>query len=129
MSLNFRKARLGITLAATVTAVVALSPLPAQAAIFEKICPGGTIVTGSLACQVNYSGFPGGTISFDVEQTGSDTATQDIILASGGRIICRTTYKAVDPPRSWICNNVPRGSGTLTAAKRPYNVGRVAVRW
>jgi hypothetical protein len=124
-----QKIRTFAALMIPIIAVIALSAQPAHAAMFEKLCPGASPVTGPGLCQVNYSGFPGGTISFDVEQLGSSSKAQDIILAVGGRIICRTTYKAVDPPRSWICNNVPRGSGSLSAVKWPYNAGRVAVRW
>ncbi|SEG89489.1 hypothetical protein SAMN05444920_106458 [Nonomuraea solani] len=126
-----RGSRIALTaLGLSMTAVMGLNALPAQAAAFEKVCSGGGPVTGSRSCVVDFSNFPGGTISLDVETTGSITVEHDMHVEIDGRgFVCSGKYRPSDPPRSFVCHNIPRGNGAFGAFKPPQEATRVAVRW
>lgn len=75
--------------------------------------------------------FPGGTISIDVDALRLGSVNETLQWSLQGVPGCTTTFRADDPPRSWVCNNVPAGSYTLAAwtgsfARYNWDIG---VRW
>lgn len=102
---------------------------PASAAGGTKTCPPSTILEPSCDLDLYPTVFPGGTISIDVDVTGSSGAIGKWILAINGGRVCEASYSYNDPPRSWTCSNVPRGVPFLSAARPYFETARIALRW
>ncbi len=91
--------------AALVPAALALSALPASAAGHSVSCPGNNIT-----CVNSFYHGSKGTVSIDADVSGKGSGKYTWQLqTSSGTAICSATMTAVDPARSWICNNVPAG--------------------
>ncbi|MCE7002242.1 hypothetical protein LWC34_05280 [Kibdelosporangium philippinense] len=100
-------------------AAFVMTPLAAFAGGNSNTCSGSS-------CSVEASGFPGGTLSVDADVHGSGGA--EWVVFSGDRLACRTNFAAGDPPRSWVCNNVPAGhlQASVSGPAGPSNIG---LRW
>lgn len=62
-------------------------------------------------CYMEFA-FPGGTLSIDIDHWGSprnDLHSWQILVftSGGGTYTCGASFWDADPPRSWICRNVP----------------------
>ncbi|MEU3625193.1 hypothetical protein [Amycolatopsis coloradensis] len=68
--------------------------------------------TDTWNCATRYEWFTGGTISIDADVLGGGTAQWQLYDGSQ-RVVCSTYFPAIDPPRSWICNNVAAGNVSL----------------
>ncbi|GAA1715456.1 hypothetical protein [Fodinicola feengrottensis] len=95
-----------LLLAATGTVVIAGSALAATAspamASSHKPC------TNTFECFNGFS-FGGGTLSIDIDAIGGPQ--RNLQWQVDG--VCSATYTTNDPPRSWVCRNVPAGNYTL----------------
>lgn len=78
-------------------------------------------------CSFQVTGFPGGTISIDLDEYGSGTAIHRWDLINGaGSYQCYGTYRAIDPPRSWTCSGVV--GGTVTVVAQMNGGGYIGIR-
>lgn len=91
--------------AIAVPAALVVSALPANAAGHSVSCPGNNVI-----CVNSFYHGTKGTVSIDADVSGKGSGKYTWQLqTSSGTAICSASMTAVDPARSWICNNVPVG--------------------
>jgi len=103
---------MGLIGAASLVSSVLAAPASAGEAtvLASRNCP------PAPTCSFQVTGFPGGTISIDVDEYGSSGVVHRWDLINGaGNYQCYGTYRQVDPPRSWTCSGVVGGTVTVIA--------------
>lgn len=80
-------------------------------------------------CFLEVQNFPGGTVSVDVDAGGADRAYREWTLRANFAPVCKASYSSIDPPRSWVCHNVPAGTLNLKASKYATQWIDLGLRW
>ncbi|MCP3798829.1 hypothetical protein NLX83_06125 [Allokutzneria sp. A3M-2-11 16] len=112
------------TVALALGVVVATAP-GASAGGGSKFCP------AAVSCQLEVDGFPGGTLSVDADAVnGPDKLILLRVQTKTGQR-CVTEFWVNEPPRSWVCHNIPPGKIRVTTTEAyvnsyDYSVG---ARW
>lgn len=80
-------------------------------------------------CFLEAQNFPGGTVSVDVDAGGTERAYREWTLSANFTPSCKASYTSIDPPRSWVCHNVPAGTLSLKASKYATQWADIGLRW
>lgn len=102
---------------------------PAQAGGGTKFCPTGASDQPWCTMYLYPTRFPGGTMSIDVDVSGSSTQTGVWNLYIDGGKVCSGSYRFSDPPRSWTCSNVRAGVPSLDASRDYRASVTLGLRW
>ncbi|MFB9907114.1 hypothetical protein [Allokutzneria oryzae] len=118
--MRFRK-----TLATALAIGVALVAVPsASAGGHSKRCE------SDRACLIEGNDFPGGTLSIDADVIGGPNTLVRIRYKGDHGERCVTEFWVNDPPRSWVCHNVPPGHYRVVIdTSERHDVFVVGVRW
>jgi len=103
-------AHVGLAMAATFGALAATAS-PAAAANPVKNC------YNTDYCVVDGPGFGGGTMSIDIDAIGGPGETAYFSLRRPGVTACSGEFGTNDPPRSWVCHNLPAGNYYLEVSR------------
>lgn len=110
------------TVAAMVTLGVSLAPQPAMA-----VAPDSKRCTTGLQCILPVTGFPGGTVSIDVDVSGSGNGVF-ILQDRDSPVQCDQQFPASGGVRSFTCSGVAAGNltGSVGGGSNPRAIG---IRW
>ena len=97
--------------AAAVLGVLAATASPATAANPVKHC------YDTDHCVMDGPGFGGGTMSIDIDAIGGPSETAYFSLNRPGVTACSGQFDTSDPPRSWVCRNLPAGDYYLEVSR------------
>ncbi|WP_143261579.1 hypothetical protein [Allokutzneria sp. NRRL B-24872] len=85
-------------------------------------------------CQLEFGGFPGGTLAVDADALNGPNMKILLILLrvqteTGHK--CVTEFWAAEPARSWLCHNMPPGKIRVTTTEAYVNEYdfHVGARW
>ncbi|MFB9907115.1 hypothetical protein [Allokutzneria oryzae] len=96
----------------------------ASAGGYSKRCPSENV------CRVEGSDFPGGTLSIDADVIGGPNTLVRMRYKGDHGERCVTEFWVNDPPRSWVCHNVPPGHyRVIVDAPERHDAMVVGVRW
>ena len=87
---------------------------------------GGSAHCSAKTCQVGVSNFPGGTISVDVDVSGSGTGV--FVVTGPNNFQCSGSFPASGGVRSYVCRNAPAGT-YVAGVDGPSGPSAVGLRW
>ncbi|GAA4000380.1 hypothetical protein GCM10022247_20980 [Allokutzneria multivorans] len=84
-----------------------------------------------VVCQLEFGGFPGGTLSVDADALNGPNKIILLRVQTDTGQRCVTEFWAADPPRSWVCHNLPSGKIRVTTTEAYVNEYdfHVGARW
>ncbi|WP_086820968.1 hypothetical protein [Allokutzneria sp. NRRL B-24872] len=81
-------------------------------------------------CRLEGGGFPGGTVSIDVDVIGGANRLVEWRYKGDNGFRCGTTFWVNDPPKSWVCHGADPGGYRLIVSDTEYHDGyRLGIRW
>jgi hypothetical protein len=113
-----------LLLSAVTVGVVASSALIALPG--TAVAAGASRTCAANSCSIDAPGFTGGQLAVDADVHGVGTAKWTVLR--GITTVCSVSFPASDPPRSWVCNNLPAGRyvAFVVGPAGPTNIG---LRW
>ncbi|MEU1812419.1 hypothetical protein [Micromonospora aurantiaca (nom. illeg.)] len=100
----------------------------AGVALFPQaaLAGGGSSNCTANKCSVGVADFPGGTISVDVDVSGSGTGV--FVVSGPNNFKCSGSFPASGGVRSYVCRNAPAGVYAASVSG-PSGPSAVGLRW